>query len=362
MFAFLAIVGGLGAAYWYLPKAEVILFVTPKNLEHQFELIAGGKDLPADNLETAVSAEKSVPTTGSKLVGDKATGAVSVANNVKTARSLPAGTILTSPSGLKFVLDETITVASGSGDVFNLQPAKAVAKITAVQIGGDSNLSAGTVFKVGTYAENETAAKNEAAISGGTSRQAKVVAKDDVAKLRSDLTDTLKNLGRDQLTQKVSADQQLITESISLQSTSENFSHKVEEEADNVSLKLSATARGLVVSKSDLQSIVDAQVNPQIPTGYVFDTDVSQSMTVKKADKNTVTFQVRVTAQLLPQVDTAQIAKDIAGKYPVRAKEYLQSLPAVGQIDILISPRLPAFIATLPRLSKHITVSVRSLK
>ena len=236
VFAFLAIVGGLGAAYWYLPKAEVILFVTPKNLEHQFELIAGGKDLPADNLETAVSAEKSVPTTGSKLVGDKATGAVSVANNVKTARSLPAGTILTSPSGLKFVLDETITVASGSGDVFNLQPAKAVAKITAVQIGGDSNLSAGTVFKVGTYAENETAAKNEAAISGGTSRQAKVVAKDDVAKLRSDLTDTLKNLGRDQLTQKVSADQQLITESISLQSTSENFSHKVEEEADNVSL------------------------------------------------------------------------------------------------------------------------------
>ena len=127
-------------------------------------------------------------------MGDKATGAVSVANNVKTARSLPAGTILTSPSGLKFVLDETITVASGSGDVFNLQPAKAVAKITAVQIGGDSNLSAGTVFKVGTYAENETAAKNEAAISGGTSRQAKVVAKDDVAKLRSDLTDTLKPL------------------------------------------------------------------------------------------------------------------------------------------------------------------------
>ena len=30
VFAFLAIVGGLGAAYWYLPKAEVILFVTPK--------------------------------------------------------------------------------------------------------------------------------------------------------------------------------------------------------------------------------------------------------------------------------------------------------------------------------------------
>ena len=355
-------IGGLTAAYWYLPKAEVILFVTPKNLEHQFELVAGGKDLPAESMEAAVSADKSISTTGSKLVGDKATGAVSIANNAKTARSFPAGTILTSPSGLKFVLDETVAVASGSGDVFNPQPAKAVAKITASQIGGDYNLSAGTVFRVGTYAETETAAKNDAAISGGTSRQAKVVSKDDAAKLRADLSESLKSIAKDELSQKVSSEDQLITESISLLSLSESFDHKVDEEADNVTLKLSATARGLVVSKSELQSIIDAQVNPQIPAGYVFDTDVTQSMAVKKADKTTATFQVHVAAQLLPQMDVSQIAKDLTGKYPDRAKEYLQSLPAVGQIDILISPKMPAFLATLPRISKNITVSVRPLK
>ena len=236
------------------------------------------------------------------------------------------------------------------------------AKVTAGQIGGDYNLSAGTDFRIGSYSSVETSAKNDAALSGGTSRQAKVVSKDDAAKLRADLTETLKNKAKDELSQKVSSDMQLIAESISLQSVSENFNYKIDEEADNVSLKLSATARGLVVSKSDLQSIIDAQVNPQIPAGYVFDTDVTQSMTVKKADKNTATFQVRVAALLLPQMDTAKIAKDIAGKYPGWAKEYLQSLPAIGQINILISPRLPAFLATLPRVSKHITVSVRSLK
>lgn len=361
--AFLAIVGGLGAAYWYLPKAEVILFVTPKNLEHQFELIAGGKDLPAESLEVPVSADKSIPATGSKLVGDKATGSVTIFNNVPATRAIPAGTKLTSPSGIKFVTDESVSIASGSGSSSNPLPGKTTVKVTAASIGSDSNLSAGTEFSVGTYPLYETSAKNDdKALSGGTSRQAKVVAKDDAAKLRSDLTDTLKNQAKDELSQKVSADQQLIAESISLQSASEDFNHKVDEETDNVSLKLSATARGLAVSKSGLQSIIDAQVNPQIPSGYVFDTDVTQSMTVKKADKNTATFQVRVAALLLPEVDTTQIAKDIAGKYPDRAKEYLQSLPAVGQIDILISPRLPAFLATLPRLSSHINVSVRSLK
>ena len=360
--AFLAIVGGLSAAYWYLPRAEVVLFVIPKNLEHQFELVAGGKDLPAESLEAPVSADKSTPTTGSKLVGDKATGSVAITNNVGSTRVLSVGTILTSPSGLKFVLDESVTVASASGDATNLQPGKATVKVTASQIGADSNLSAGTIFRVGTYSALETAAKNDAAISGGTSRQAKVVSKDDAAKLRNDLTETLKNKAKDELSQKVSSEDQLIAESISLQSMSEDFNHKVDEEADDVSLKLSATARGLVVSRTNLQSIIDVEVNPQIPAGYVFDTDVTQSMTVKKTDKNTATFQVRVAALLLPQMDTVKIASDIAGKYPDRAKEYLQSLSSVGQIDILIQPRLPAFLATLPRIPSHITVSVRSLK
>ncbi len=360
--AVLMAVGGLGTAYWYLPKAEVVLFVTPKNLEHQFELVAGGKDLPAEVLEAPVSADKSIPTTGSKLVGDKATGSVAITNNVGSARTLAAGTTLVSPSGLKFVLDEAVTVASASGFAPNIQSGKATVKVTATQIGGDYNLSAGTDFRIGNYLPVETAARNEAAISGGTSRQAKVVAKDDAARLRVDLTASLKNQAKDELSQKVGSNQQLIAESISLQSVSEDFNSKIDEETDNVSLKLTATARGLVVSRTDLQSIIDAEVNPQIPDGYVFDTDVTQSMTVKKTDKNTATFQVRVAALLLPQMDTAKIAKDIAGKYPDRAKEYLQSLPAVGQIDILISPRLPTFLATLPRLPRHITVSIRSLK
>ena len=354
--AFLAIVGGLTAAYWYLPKAEVILFVTPKNLEHQFELVAGSKDLPAESMEAAVSADKSISTTGSKLVGDKATGPVTI-YNATGARFIKAGTILTSPSGLKFVLSEDIDVASGSA----ISPATKPANVTAAQIGADSNLSADTQFRVGIF-DASTVAKNTSAISGGTSRQAKVVSKDDAANLRADLSESLKSKAKDELSQKVSSEDQLITESINLQSLSESFDRKVDEEADNVTLKLSATARGLVVSKSELQSIIDAQVNPQIPAGYVFDTDVTQNMTVKKADKTTATFQVHVAARLLPQMDVSQIARDVTGKYPDRAKEYLQSLPAVGQIDILISPRLPAFLATLPRVPKNITVSVRSLE
>ena len=335
------LIGGAGliAAYWFLPKAVVTLFVTPKPLEHEFELVAGVPSLPADSLEVTVSGDKSTLTTGSKLLGDKATGSVIITNNSGSARNLPVGTVITSPSGLKFILDEIVTVASASGDATNLQPGKATVKTTASQIGADYNLSAGTVFRVGTYASLETAAKNDTAISGGTSRQAKAVAKADIEKLRTELVDNLKSQAKEQLREQVSTDQTIILESVTLQTVSEEFSRKINEEADSISLKLAIRARGLAVSKSQLQTLVDDQIKPKIPTGFSFDTDVSQTFSVIKADKNTATLKVRVTAQLLPQIDTAEVAKSIAGKYPDKAKEYLQTLSSVGQIDFFDCPQ-----------------------
>jgi len=360
---FIAVLGLALAAYWLLPKATVILFVTPKKLQQQFDIVAGGDSLPAEKLEVSVSDVKTVDATGSKVVGDKASGSVTITNNVGTPRALSAGTVITSPSGLKFVLDESVNIASASGDVYNPQPGKATAKITASQIGADSNLSAGTVFRVGTYSSLETAAKNDAAFSGGTSRQAKAVSKDDITKLKTSLSETLKSKAREELMEQLSDDQTIITESITLQVVSEEFNHKEGDEADSLTFKLSIKAQGLAVSKSELDKIVADQIGPEIPSGFSLDTsEFSQNFSVKKTDKTTVTFQANVTAVLLPDINTAEVAKNISGKYPDRAKDYLASLPSVGQIDILITPKFPTFLATLPRLPKNITISVQPLK
>jgi len=355
---------GLGiAAYWMLPKASVTLFVTPKHLEQQFDIVAGGADLPADKLEVSVSDEKTADTTGSKIVGDKATGSVTITNNVGTSRALAAGTVITSPSGLKFVLDESANVASASGDATNIQPGKVTVKVTASQIGADSNLSAGTIFRVGTFSSLETAGKNDAAFSGGTSRQAKAVSKDDITKLKTSLSDDLKSKAREELMKQLSGDQTIIAESITLQVTSEDFNHKEGDEADSLNLKLSIKAQGLAVSKSELDKIVADQIGPEIPSGFSLDkSEISQNFSVKKTDKTTVTFQAKVTAILLPDINTTEVAKNISGKYPDQARDYLATLPSVGQIDILITPKLPSFLATLPRVAKNITISTQALK
>ncbi|KKS32182.1 MAG: hypothetical protein UU93_C0009G0020 [Candidatus Amesbacteria bacterium GW2011_GWA2_42_12] len=359
---------GLFAAYWYLPKATVTLFVTPRLIDTGFSFVADTSAktadfeksiVPGSFSEVSLNDSKTSPTTGSKLVGDKATGSVTVENGLDVAKTFAAGTVITSPSGFKFVLDESVTVASASGSIGNLILGKANVKVTAANIGTDSNLSAGTVFRVGAFAVTQIDARNDIALSGGTSRQVKAVSKDDVAKLKSDLTQSLKDKARDQLVQQISAEQTIIPESITIQTVSEDLNHKEDEAADEVTLKVTVKAKGIVVSKSDIQNMIDAKIKPLIPQGFTAPTESSQSFIVKKSDSNTMSFDTKVTAKILPGYDLPDVAKNIVGKSPSQAKLYLEKLDGVSQIDILVNPNIPVFPASLPHIIKNITLSVR---
>lgn len=368
-FLLLLVACGLGFVYWYLPKASVELFLSAKPLSKSFTLTANtkatsvdpsGPSIPAAISAVTVSGNKSAATTGTKLVGDAAKGSVTILNTTDSTRTLPAGTILTSPSGIKFALDAVVTVASGSGSVFNPQPGKATAAVTASQIGTDSNISGGTEFRVGTFAATQLAARNDAAMSGGTSRQAKAVSKDDINALRTALVAELKNKAHDQLTGQIDSDKTIITESITTDTVSEEFSNKVDEVADNLSLKLTVKASGLVIAKADLAQIVEAQLKPAIPENFTEVGEPKQSFSVKKADKDIVQLQAQVSTSLLPHMDTDQIAANITGKGQTQVREYLQSLPSLAHFDLTITPNLPIIINTLPHITKNISVSVKA--
>ncbi len=316
--------------------------------------------VPAQVASVTVSGSKSAATTGTKLVGDAAKGNVVILNSTDSVRTLPAGTIITSPSGLKFLLDQAITVASGSGSVFNPQPGKATAAVTAGQIGTDSNLSAGTEFRVGTFAATQIAARNEQAMSGGSSRQAKSVSKDDINSLRTSMVADLKNQAHDQLLGQIGDDKTIITESITLETVSEKLTNKQDEVADNVGLELKVKASGLVVSKSDLNQIVLAQIKPSIPSGFVQVGEAQQKFVVKKTDKDTVQLEAQISASLLPEVEESRIATNITGKGQAKVREYLESLPSVSRIEIVITPNLPGLVSTLPHVTKNIAVTIQA--
>lgn len=97
----LLILGGLLSFYWYFPKASIVLFAKPQVLQKDFTvkldptLTSVDKDnlvLPAKKVEITSEGEKEITTTGTKLIGEKAKGEVTIYNRTSKEKTFLEGT------------------------------------------------------------------------------------------------------------------------------------------------------------------------------------------------------------------------------------------------------------------------------
>jgi hypothetical protein len=368
----LLILGGVLMAFlWYIPKAEITLLVKPQVLEKDFTIrldpSATQPDkqnliLPAEQVKAITEGEKSTQTTGTKTVGDPARGEVTIYNRTDKQKTFPAGTEATGPEGLKFSLDEETTVSSESaGPDYTKIPGKATVKVTALKIGPEGNLASGTEFTLANFAKSDYIAKNDSAFTGGTSREVQVVSKEDQEKLLSQLNEELKTKAISELSGKVSLPKKIIAESLTSKIVEKNFNHNLEEESSEVKLDLKVEFAVLSYSEDELKGIIEQEVKKAVPSGFEYKPQVSEtSFSLRQVTQQGVAiFTFHLKTKLIPQLNLGQIAKDLAGKYPALAQQYLDNLANVEASEIKLRPRLPSRLATLPRLAKNIKIEIK---
>lgn len=364
---FLALAGSAFAAYWFLPRAEVTLFLEPEILEKDFTVkldpTTGTPDkenfiLPAEQVGVEVEGNKSRTTTGAKEIGDPAKGEVAVYNGTSNEKTFDSGTVISSAAGLEFTLDDDVTVASQSSAAD--PPGKATVKATAKEIGTEGNLAAGTEFVVANYAKSDYVAKNESAFSGGISRQIQAVSEDDQEALLTDLKASLEKDAKEKLLTQLSPEVELVEESITSKVVSSNYSHEVGEETDNLKLTLKLQAKALVYTEQELQALVEDSVLESVAEGFEYIPEETEfSFDVGEVDeKGRATVKTHLKAKLIPQQDLEQIKKNLAGRYLVVGEAYLGNLPRVAGFEAKISPRLPGRLGTFPRRVNRIEIKV----
>jgi hypothetical protein len=337
---------------WFLPKATVTIFVAPKKLEESI-VLAVGTDIESDKIEVSVSGEKTKSTTGTKTVGDRAKGQVKVQNGTAFPINLPVGTALISSSDLKFV---TLKAASVSGALSPSSPGTATLDVEAASIGSEFNLNKDEVFKVGNYPKAEVDATSVETFTGGSSRQISAVSDDDRKKILKELKDELLSEAKQKLNEKITADMLLVEASFNEELVEEDYSNKVGDEATNLKLNLSLKITSTAVSKNKLSEISRRSLEDKIPSGFVLrDDQINYSFgTSEDEDK----FDVNISANLLPSIDTIEVAKRIAGRYPTIAEEYLGSIAGFTSAEIKMAPTLNGSLGTLPHISKNIEVII----
>ncbi len=351
------VIGGIGLLtfivsgllmWWFLPKADVTIYVSPKKLEENIS-VSLDSGLNNETVEVSVNGEKSKSTSGTKTVGDKAKGSVKLQNGTAFPINLPSGSTLVSSSDLKFITTES---ASISGALSPANPGTSTIKVEAGSIGSEFNISKDEVFKVANYPKAEVDATSLESFSGGSSRQISAVSVEDRESLLEDLTEELMAEANSKLNDQITSEEYLIDTSLESEVDEENYSNKVGDEATTIKLSLSLIVKAVLVSKSDLSNLAKETLNDKVPTGFV----LKDSQLSYEFSSNEDGFDIKVVANLLPSIDPTEIAKKIAGRYPNLAEDYLSSVPGFVRAEFKLRPLLPGKLGTLPHVPKNMSV------
>jgi len=355
--------------WWFYPKAEITVFISPKKLKEDIEIVIdprlnqasfAEKILPAEILEAVVSGEKTKDTTGTKTVGEKASGKVTL-YRVGSEVKLASGTRLIGPNNLQFTLDSEVAVASGSAGT----PGIAEVSVKASDIGAQHNLAGGTSFRIQDYSSSDMEAKNASSFSGGASRDISAVSSEDREKLQEELSKELKDKAKSNLLANLSDDDVFIEETLSATVSSSTFSAKVGDEASNLKLALSLGVEALAVKRQLLFQIAKEALKEKIPENFVLkDEEVEVDFEFEERVGNSYKLNAFVAANLLPEVDKDRIKKVISGKHPALIRDFLVSeIPGFVKAEIGFNkPKFPGKLGTLPKISKNISIELTSEK
>lgn len=362
---FLLVIFVLGfAAWWFMPTASVTIYVAPKRQEEKITIKVDSKvdvsdfessTLKGKVLDTSLTGDKTKSTTGTKTVGEKAKGEVTI-YRVGSKLNLTSGTVIHGPSGLDFTLDSDVELASGSAG----SPGTVKVAVSAKDIGVQYNLAADSNFTVSNYSTSDMEAKNEASFSGGTSREIQAVSEEDQEVLSEELKNELTDKAKEELKTQLSEGKFMIEESLTSTSSGVKFSSKVGDEAESLKLTLTTKASVVIVDRKEMLELASKALKDKIPSGFILRNEqINTEFEFDSKKGDIYEFEVFIEANLLPDVKTDEIVKEIRGKYPEIAKEYMtKGVPGFVRAEIKIKPNLPNKLNILPKVSKNIEVEI----
>jgi hypothetical protein len=358
-FRVLLILGGLGIvllivgiymAVFVMPKATITIKTDSTTVNSNIPFTASTATtefnqsqaiIPAVRKETKKTQSQTVPATGQKNNGTKATGSVSMTTKVcgsfSSPSPVPSGTGI-SANGLTYITQATVTFSPDtiSGSCINFKSNSA--SITAQN--GGANYNTGSIsFTVA--GRSDVSATGSAA--GGTDNIIKVVSQSDVDSAKQKLTANNEETARAELQKTLqAAGMQEILETFNTSDAVVTTTPNVGDQADNVAVTSVVTYSMLGVNKANLQKLVSDSAAKQIDTSKqsILDDGISSATYIVQGDKNAAQVKITVQSEVKagPQLDAEGIKKEVAGKKKGDTISIIESRPAIKDVTVKYSP------------------------
>lgn len=355
--------------WWVGQKAEITLYLKPEIIKTRLELRldpeaehqqSGVLPTQIETVEVSDSGEKE--TTGKKLIGEKAKGEVTIYNKTGAEKTFMEETTLIGAEGLTFILTEEVKVASSSAEEEGVTYGKANAQVEAASIGTEGNLEGETRLSIKGFSQDEFSAKTETGFSGGTSREIQAVSSEDIALLREQLSDKLKEKTREELKGRLGAEKQIFAESQEEEIIKEVFNHEEGEEATRLSLALTLKASVLSFVQDDLLFQAKEMLADKMKEDFAFAPEGLESKILSgEFEEGKGEVEVEIEVKLQPKLDLEMLKDKLKGKKVPAVEPLLGQIPAYEKSSIKISRLLPGPLARMPYRKENISIKVEIL-
>jgi len=359
---------------YVLPTASITVTPRVEALSRDLEILVDSQaatpdittlTIPGEMVEEEFTSEQTYPVTGTKRVGEKASGFVTLYNFSNNSLILRSGTTRLEADGQTFYFLQDVgslrpTLRSGSN--FEVDPSSLTdpVPIVAADAGTDFNLPEGTRFEI----HNEVFghqpeilyAVNANPISGGTDEEVKVVSEEDIANARKGLVSEFQKQLSEKLALRPQESLVLADNAISVDVLEETFSHPIGAEAQELTIFEKARVKSLVYNEDYARDLIMERIVRLLPDNKEL-LPSNQSLSTEyislDLDSGAGTLQVHFNSEIGFNLDKEVLSRGLSGKTENEVKEILLARPEVSGVSVNLSP---FWVKKVPRFESKVNL------
>ena len=339
----------------FAPSATIIVTAatTPSPISASVKL--GGTvatDYKAGVIKSVSQTEKkdeivSFDATGTGLVGNKATGTISIENCDGSAFTIPADTVFTASTGQQYTNPSAMSIGGLSGSASICRGTGSGAgtgngTVNAVDVGDTYNIGAKSRgYTIGGISGDIYASGS--AMTGGSSKQVKVVSQADIDQATGQLVGKSTDAEKKLLAAKFTNGEKVIDSSFTVDRAPASSSPAVNAEADSgkATLTISTTYTIYAIPSAELESYLNSSLNAQITNANsqkIYDTGIKNAgLSNFTNEGGAMTVAVTATGQIGPKIDETAIKNQVKGKIYGEVQSTLQQINGIRNVDVKFS-------------------------
>ncbi|OGE76889.1 MAG: hypothetical protein A3A83_00995 [Candidatus Doudnabacteria bacterium RIFCSPLOWO2_01_FULL_48_57] len=344
----------------FLPQAHITVKARTEPLTRDFEIkldqsaqVASSADLviPGKIIEREVAGQNKYTATGTKNVGKTASGFVTIYNFSKTTLILKKDTTELTANGRKYYftqdvggirptarigqpgedeIDETSlippvpVVGAGPGDEYNL-PANARIEIKNEAFGAQPQTLYATVSE---------------GISGGTTKQVKIVTAGDIESGYQALSRELLDRARADLA-AANPGAKILDNAVTVQVLDQKADPAAGAEAQQFSVNARVKIKALTYDEDEIREIIFLRIKRLLPPEKILSDDTANfdvKMNAVNLDQGQAALQVHFEGDIVYELDKAGLLEKVRGKSAEEIREIFLSKPEIESLEVQFSP------------------------